>query len=248
MGNRCGHDRSKLRRCDIVRRGKGGQPRVLGIISGRLNEAATRCTRLRTWHRHERSQRRRRSESREAGIAVVQFLIANWFQLETRRCAMPGTDFLECPDVKFMARAISRSPDWQGSRLSVGRIYAALGSLVEAGYITRSKQKREQVAGGSWIASPKITSFTKKFFIELGGKRLWRAVLKSGQLKLAKIRHRLASTLTPGEDPRRALGDYLAPPDVVSPKRARWLNQIRPPGWRESRPHLPRKFTLQEAS
>lgn len=248
MSNRCGHNRSKFRLCDIVRRGKGGQPRVLGMISGFLNDAARKRSRLTSWHFPDSHQRGRRSESREAGIAVLQFLTANWLQLETRRCAMPGTDYLECPDVHYLARAISRSPEWQGTKLSKGRIYAALRSLCEAGYISRSKQKREQLANGSWIAGPKITTFTKKFFLELGGKNLWRAVLKTGKLKLDKIRQRLAKTLYPGEDPRRALGDYLAPRDVVSPKRARWLNSIRPPDWSDHRPHLPRRFEIQEAS
>lgn len=246
MSNRCGHNRDKLRLCDIVSRGKGGQPRVLGIISARLSKVATRRARLKSWDYHSDSRRFRRSESRESTIAVLQFLIANWFQLETRRCAMPGTDFLECPDVGYLARAISKSPDWRGSRLSVGRVYAALKSLVDAGYITRSKQKRQQLPNGSWISAPKITTFTRKFFLELGGKRLWRSVVHSGRLKLAKIRHRIKNTVMPGQDPRHALGEYLNPPDLVSPKRARFLNRIRPPGWSENRPHLPRQFKFQE--
>ena len=244
MSNRCGHNKKKFRFCDLVKRGKGGQPRVLGIISAQLADAAKKRSRLKAWQFHQPTAgqiaRGRRSESREAGIAVLQFLTGKWLQLETRRCAMPGTEFLECPDVNYLANAISKSPDWQGKRLSKGRIYGALKSLCDAGYITRSKQKREQTAGGLWIASPKITTFTKKFFLDLGGKRLWRLVLKTGKLKLDKMRHRLAKAII-GNDPR-ALGDYLSPRDVVSPKRARFLRQIRPPNWSDDRPHLPAKI------
>ena len=90
------------------------------------------------------------------------------------------------------------------------------------------------------MASPKIITFTKKFFLELGGKPLWKWVLKTGKLKIEKMKHRIFKTVLTGHDPRRALGDYLSPRDVVSPKRARWLRKIRPPDWGDDRPHLPR--------
>ena len=243
MSNRCGHNRKRLRLCDTVRRGQGGQPRVLGIISAYLTNAATNPGRLQAWQYHHRGlRRRRRSEAREATIATLQFLVANWLQLETRRCAMPGMDYMETPDVHYMARAISRSPDWSGSRLSPGRIFAALRSLVDAGYVTRSEQPKEQYRDGCWRAGPKITTFTRKFFQDLGGKRLWRLVVKSGRLKLEKMKHRLqAAVAIPGEDIRQVLGRYLNPDGVVTPRVARWLRQLRPPDAPPDRPHLVRK-------
>lgn len=207
MSNRCGHKKNKFRLCDTVKRGRGGQPRVLGVISGKLSRAATdrRVLKDLQYHSGELSwvRRGRRSEIREVAIAVMQYLSANWLQLETCRCAVPGTEFLECPDANHIRLKIQASPDWKGSRLSIGRVYSALNLLEKAGYIRRSAQKREQLANGLWIGSPKIIRFTKFFFHELGGKRLWRWVRHSGSLKLAKMRHRLARTLSPGEDPRR---------------------------------------------
>lgn len=250
--NRCDHNKKKFKLCDVVKRGKGGQPQVLGIISAKLSEVAKHRVGLKAWNYHRNPlgnvYRGRRSESREAGIAVLQFLTANWLQLETRRCAMPGTEYLECPDVEYLSRVISRSPEWRGSRLSPGRIHAALNSLAEAGYICRSKQKRERLANGLWISSPKIISFTKKFFLELGGKRLWKLVLDTGKVKMDKIKQRLAKTLLPGENLGRYLASYMAPGDVVSPKQARWLRRIRPPGANQQRPHLPLQTQFQASA
>lgn len=243
MSNRCGHDRTRLRLCDVVKRGKGGAPQVLGIISGHLNDAATNPRRLKAWHRLNPSGRGRRSEAREAMIATLQFLIANWFQLETRRCAMPGLDYLEVPDVKHMALKVSQSPQWKGTgRMSVGRVQTVLGDLIKAGYITRSNQIRQQRPTGEWVAFPKITTFTKKFFIELGFERLWRTVTRAGADKIKAICKRLDEVgFRQFWHIDRRLDHYLNPGPVYSPRQAWVARRDRPPDLPVSRPHLKKK-------
>lgn len=235
MGNRCDHNPGQLRLCDVVKRGKGGAPRVLGVISGYLNRAAFDSGKLRSWHGLNPSGRRRRSETREVAIAVLQFLTANWLQLDTRRCAMPGTDFLEAPDVAHIARKISASRDWAGKApLSVGRVWAALKDLQRAGYLVRSKQVREQKETGEWQAFPKITAFTKKFFLELGGPNLWKAVKKTGIEKIRKIRMRFALKSELAVEVNAKVAQYLNPGRIFSPRQALfWLD-----GKPAKRPHL----------
>lgn len=231
MGNRCGHDPTKLRRCDIVRRGKGGAPQILGIISGHLNDAVKNRSKLKAWHNQNPSGRGRRSEAREAMVSVLQLLIANWFQLETRRCARPGLEYLEVPDIRHIALKISASKDWTGTRrMTVGRVQAIMSSLVEAGYITRSKQIRKQQATGEWIAAPKITTFTKQFFQDLGGKRLWRTVMKFGADKIKSICKYLDDIqFRPFWHVDRRLAHYLNPGQVYSPRQAFMFRKERPP-------------------
>lgn len=234
MGNRCDHDKDALRLCDIVKRGKGGAPQVLGVISGYLNRAAHGAG-LRTWHRMNPSGRGRRSEAREAAMAVLQFLTANWLQLDTRRCAMPGSDYLEAPDVKHIARRISESPAWIGKKpLSTGRVWDAIGSLTRAGYLKRSKQVREQAATGEWRAFPKITALTKHFFIELGGDNLWKSVKKAGAAKIQMMRARLVLASDTASDVNLRLAQYLNPGRILSPRQAHQHNKGAPP----DRPHL----------
>jgi len=242
MGNRCDHDKDSLRLCDIVKRGKGGAPQVLGVISGYLNSAAFSGSRLQSWHNMNPSGRGRRSEAREAAIAVLQFLTANWLQLDTRRCAMPGSEYLEAPDVRHIARKISESPAWAGKApLSVGRVWAAIGSLTKAGYLKRSKQVREQTETGEWRAFPKITALTKHFFIELGGQKLWKSVKQAGTERIARMRVRLVLSSDTLADVNLRLAKYLNPGKILSPRQAYKHNKGAPP----DRPHI--KFDLNQA-
>ncbi|PCJ22522.1 MAG: hypothetical protein COA96_14125 [SAR86 cluster bacterium] len=231
MGNRCGHDRTKLRLCDIVKRGKGGAPPILGIVSGYLNDAAKSRKRLKSWHQLNASGRGRRSEAREAMATVLQFLISEWFQLETRRCARPGFEYLEVPDVRHIALKISLSKDWKGTRrMTVGRVQAVIHDLVELGYITRSKQIRKQQPTGEWIAAPKITTFTKKFFLELDGRRLWNTIKKYGERKIRNIEKYLDDVnFRPFWPTARRLAHYLNPGHVYSPRQAYHFKQEKPP-------------------
>ena len=242
MANRCDHDKHSLRLCDVVKRGRRGAPQVLGVISGYLNTAAYSRSRLSTWHKLNPSGRGRRSEAREAAIAVLQFLTANWLQLDTRRCAMPGSDYLEAPDVRHIARKISESPAWAGKKpLSVGRVWAAIGSLTRAGYLKRSKQVREQSPTGEWRAFPKITALTKHFFIELGGENLWKSVKKAGSDKIRVMRVRIVLASDTLADVNLRLAQYLNPGRILSPRQAYQYNKGAPP----SRPHL--KFDVNNA-
>ncbi len=242
MGNRCDHDKDALRLCDVVRRGKGGAPQVLGVISAYLGQAAYSPGRLQKWHQQNPSGRGRRSEAREATMAVLQFLTANWLQLDTRRCAMPGSAYIEAPDVRHIARRISESPAWAGKKpVSSGRVWAAIGSLVKAGYLKRSKQVREQAPTGEWRAFPKITALTKFFFQQLGGDSLWQSVKKAGAAKIRLMRASIALRSDCASEVSLRLAQYLNPGRILSPRQAHQYNKGAPP----ERPHL--KFDLKAA-
>lgn len=222
-GNRCGHNPQRPRLCDLSRRGKGGHPPIIGVISSLLTRSYADRTLLSTWHRLNPSGRRRRSERREVMTSLAQYLFAQWFQVETRRCATPGGFFLQVPDIAHLARRIARSDEWGGQRLSVGRITAVFSEWEKSGYIT-SHQQREQKPSGEWVAAPAIRTFTKKFFVELGGQRLWNAVKKSGARKLKKIQAYIDAQGI-------RLRDYLRPGKPVSPRTANRLrvHQGNPP-------------------
>lgn len=210
-GNRCGHDPRRPRFCDLARRGKGGHPPIIGVITSLLLRSYGDRSLLRTWHTMNPTGRRRRSERREAMASLAQYLFTQWFQIDTRRCAVPGGYFLQVPDISHLARRISRSPEWGGQRFSPGRIAAVFSEWEKAGYIT-SHQRREHLPTGEWKASPSIRTFTKKFFIELGNQRLWNAVKKAGARKLKNIMARIDMVGI-------SLRDYLRPGAVVSPRR-----------------------------
>ena len=186
-GNRCGHDKRAPRFCQLAKRGKGGHPTVIGIVSSLLEKSYTDRSILASWQGKNPSGRRRRSEARESMVSLTQFLFAQWFQLETRRCAAPSGFFLQVPNVKHISNKITeKSPHWKRSKLSKGRIHAIFGEFERCGYI-RSKQVNQHMPNGDWMPSPSIRTFTKKFFIELGGDKLWQSIRKGGQEKLEKI-------------------------------------------------------------
>ena len=216
-GNRCGHDPRRPRIADYSRRGRGGHPPIIGLISSLLEQSYSDFHILKSWHKQNPSGRARRSEKREAMIALAQYLFPNWFQLETRRCAVPGGYFLQVPDIKHLAGRISDSNVWSGYRLSVGRVSTVFSEWQRAGYIT-THQQREQSAEGDWRAAPAIRTFTKKFFVELGGERLWNAVKKAGAKKLEKIQRYI-------DTQGISLREYLRPGKAVSPRRVYQLRQ-----------------------
>lgn len=245
MGNRCGHDRRNLRLCDVVRRGRGGQPQILGIVSAYLNHASRDRRKLRDWNTLNPSGRRRRTEQLEATLAVLQYLTANWLQVDTRRCVTLDVDHMTAPDVKHLARKISESPDWQcRTPLSAGRVSKALNDLVRAGYLARSKQVREQAPTGEWKAAPKITCFTKKLFMHLGGQRLWTAIRKKGQFRMNQVRLKMKKHFPSWQDVNQALKEKLNPGRICSPREAWRTRQARPPD--PNRPAESPIFALSE--
>ncbi|NIB44738.1 hypothetical protein HBA55_34480 [Pseudomaricurvus alkylphenolicus] len=181
-GNRCGHDPAFLRHCKIVKHGRGGQPQVLGVISSYLQNAALHRNRLKSWQNMNDTGRGRRSEIREAMMAVMQYLFASDFKLDSRRCARRTEDgFHIAPDAKLIATDVSKSKAWKGKpALSEGRVRTILTEFRRCGYIQLSHQEKRHKATGDWESSPKVIQFTKRFFIELGGRKLWRSIAKLG--------------------------------------------------------------------
>lgn len=212
-GNRCGHNPSQPRFCDNSRRGRGGHPPVITQMCAQLQQLYSNRSILSTWQNLNPSGRRRRSEIREAAITVGQFLLTQWFQLETNRCVFSGDLFLEVPTVEHLKNKISQSEHWQDSTISIGRINAVLSEWTAAGYIT-SKQRREKLKSGEWKCYPAIRTFTKKFFLELGGKKLWKKIKQAATKKLKKIQScvdMLGITLK----------EYLNPGEILTPQQAR---------------------------
>lgn len=235
-GNRCDHNPRALRLCDIVRRGKGGHPQLLGVISSYLVHAGRDRGKLPALAKLNASGRRKRTERYETILAVCGFLTARWFQPDTRRCVMATEQFLEVPDVTYIAGEISRSAEWKGkARLSPARVYDAIGDLEAAGYVKRSRQAREPIEDGRWIARPKILAFTKQFFLDLGGKRLWQSVRVKGRRLVQDLRAHLAFKLGTVKAAAAALAHYLNPGRLLSPGQAREYTRRhgRPPS-----PHL----------
>ena len=67
-GNRCGHDPASLRFCDKVKRGKGGAPQVIGIVSALVGKAALYRNLLKSWQGlNESGKRRSIGEARSYG-------------------------------------------------------------------------------------------------------------------------------------------------------------------------------------
>lgn len=218
-GNRCGHDPHNPRFCDVANRGKGGQPGVIGLISSLLQDAFIDRSVLNAWQEMNESGRKRRTESIESMVSVTQFMIAKWFQLETRRCASPGFDFLTVPDVAHIRNQINETSDWASGYISEDRINTVFSEFNRCGYIT-SKQVHSKKADGTWKATPAIRTFTKKFFVELGGESLWKKIRKAGQDKVLKIKE-FADRVG------MKLNELLSPGWIVPPYIARKLQKTR---------------------
>ncbi|PCJ11959.1 MAG: hypothetical protein COB04_18455 [Gammaproteobacteria bacterium] len=225
MGNRCDHDRKNLRLCDLAKRGKGGQHPIIGIVSGYVSQAATRRNRLTAWQRLNKTGRKRRSEAREAMAAVVQFLFAKEYQLDSRRCAKREGGYHKAVDADLIARQISQTKAWAGkAKMSEARVRAVIGDLVRCGYVTLSKQTKRQLPTGEWQSSPKVIQFTKAFFVDLGGKKLWKRVLKTAQERSVAIGDKYRA-IDPSTAAQR-LNDYFRLSQVFSPRQAARMRKI----------------------
>ena len=225
-GNRCGHDPNQLRFCDVVKRGKGGAPQVLGIVSGLLGKAARFRSSLKSWQTMNESGKRRRSEKREAMAAVIQYLIATDFDLSTRRCARRVGDNWVAPDADLIAKGISKTRAWAGKkRLSRARVWSILREFAKCGYITLGKQYKSQDGNGSWVSSPKVITFTQKFFKELGGRRLWQQVKRLGVDRINRAVNPLGADL-PEFTVRQKMAELFTINFVMSPRQ---VGRVRPP-------------------
>lgn len=220
MGNRCGHNRSSLRLCDVVKRGKGGQAPILGIISAYVGRSALLKGGLKSWHTQNKTGRQRRSEAREAMASVVQFLFAKEFQIDSRRCAKSKGAYHQAVDMELVAKQISISGNWsRDAGLSEARVRSVVRDFQKCGYIKLSKQQKRQLDTGEWISSPKVITFTKEFFLELGGKKLWRKLMKLSKERAALIAAKLACAGS------KTIKQYYELGFVVSPRQA----VFRPP-------------------
>lgn len=217
-GNRCGHSPTNPRFCDLTKRGKGGHPPVIGLIVSLLQQAYRDRTKLTTWQNMNPSGRRRRSDGCEPMVAVNQFMIAQWFQLGTRRCAVPSGFFLQAPDVEHIANKISKSKSWQGNRLSEERIHTVFSEFEKCGYM-KSTQVKTKKTNGAWVSSPAVRLYTKKFFVELGGYSLWEKVRQSGHQQIEKIKPIAAmSGLT--------LKELLSADEIATPRKINYYKQL----------------------
>ena len=210
-GNRCGHDPRQLR---------GPVPGETHLAHGHL-PAALRETLdriamiprdnriLKSWHRHNGPRRGRRSEIREICSVALWTYFANWVALETRMVGVPGQNLgepiREVPTVKQIASQATRA--FPGKKFSETRIRRLLWELEDHGYIKSHKQVRIQLEG-TWVAKPKVFSFTKRFFVDLGGAKLWKHVRTAGQAKWRQIERRLLQT-APDIVPRHATSHQI---------------------------------------
>jgi hypothetical protein len=217
-GNRCGHDKANPRFCDLTRKGKGGHPPAIGMVVSLLQQSYRDRKKLITWQKMNPSGRRRRTDGCEPMIALNQFMFSQWFQLDTRRCAVSSGFFLQVPDVKHLARKISQTKQWADARLSEGRIHTVFSDFEKCGYI-RSKQVKVQKSDGSWASSPSIRVYTKKFFLELGGQALWQRIFQSGQKKLDKIKP--IATMC-----GLTLKQFLAAEEIATPRKINYYKQL----------------------
>ncbi len=188
-------------------------------MSSLLQDAFKTRVILKTWQDMNRSGRKRRTESIEAMVSVTQFMIGKWFQLETRRCAAPGFDFLTVPDVAHIRNKINETSHWASGYISEDRINTVFSEFKQCGYIT-SKQVHAKKADGTWKATPAIRTFTKKFFIELGGDSLWKKIRKAGQDKVLKLK-------AFADQVGMKLNELLSPGWIIPPYIARKLQKNR---------------------
>lgn len=168
--------------------------------------------------------RRRRSEAREAMQSLMQYLIFEEFQIESRRCARVDADGdLVAPDLQLVARQLSASStDWHGAPLSYWRVLRILRQFEKVGYIKRTEQYRYQDAHGGWCASTRAITFTKLFFLELGGQSLWNQVLEAGREKTRAAAVRFAAA---GRNARDAVAGLFRFTRIFSP----WMTKSKPP-------------------
>lgn len=191
------------------------------MIAAKLDKAARLRQGLRTWQQLNPSGSRRRSEAREA-LALIQWLIWEEMRLESRRCAYVDKDGDLCAaDLRLLARQLSeRSKEWGGGQYSYWRALRILREFERCGYIKRSSQHRYQV-DGKWRSSTRYVTFTKAFFVELGGLALWAAVTEAGQKKVTDLSTRVK---TAGGNVAASLAALFLYTRVFSP----WQRKCKP--------------------
>ncbi len=201
-GNRCGHDPKAMRFCDsAIKRGRSSKTykphhQLIQVMASYVREAGLYGTRLKTWGFMNRSGCRRNSARREAMVAVIQYLLGKDFQLETRRCGRREGDYIVAPYAKLIARGISKSDEWQGTHeISPWRVRHVIQDFEACGYITRTKQQRRKKESGRWLPGPRMITFTKRFFLELGGKALLGRVMAAGKEKSEQIKEQFAGSV-----------------------------------------------------
>ncbi len=148
-------------------------------------------------------------------MCPLQFTIANYFQVESRRLATPSGGYLLTPTVEHIASAMNnKASAWKKSpgRMTKHRVQKAFNHLEKLGYL-KTKQQRMINENGNYVAMPALRVLTKKFFIELGGEDLWKRVQHAGQAKLDKMKVLLNTV-------GMTLRDYVAPRLCLSPKQA----------------------------
>ncbi len=200
------------------------------------------------WQNRYAPARRRRSEIREICSIALWVYFSRWVALETRMTGTPGNhlgvDFREVPTVKQIAQQATRA--FPGKAISEVRVRRLLWELEDLGYISSHGQIREQKQG-TWVAKPQVLSFTKQFFVQLGGNKLWKRVLKAGSTKLRQITRRLlhhAPDLfrkhSSAEMTSRRIQHYIAAGRPVSTRELYRINGHDPPEeWRRLLfPHL----------
>ncbi len=159
------------------------------------------------------SGRRRTEVRQDAGPTVAQFMVLAWMDVGTRRCATPQGGFLECPDAQHIANRINQSPAWRSRPISLGRVKAMLQEFTRCGYLT-GKQLKHRDEHGNWRSAPALRTFTRQFFLELGGPRLWEQLRTEGKQKIKRWR---AAALQAGV----TLKDFLNPGEILKPAAAR---------------------------
>lgn len=180
---------SKYKLCltNPVRRGANGQPSVIGITCAYINQWAKGSRRLKSLDYRGRFKRNMRTERCEAIAAVVNDLVAKELNLESRRCARKNGLYTVVPQASLIAHRISQDSHWKREPMTISRVYRALVTLEEAGYITRTKQYRRHKSNGDWLPTPKMITFTKRFFLELGGKKLFKSIQGHARSAMAML-------------------------------------------------------------
>lgn len=182
---------------------------------------------LASWHGlNSSSGRQRRTEACER-LTFVQALIWQDFDLMTRRCARVEDGDLVAPPVSMVAgQASSGAHDWRGGpQLSRFRGLRILAEFEQCGYIRRTDRRAYRDAEGRYQAAPRAITFTKKFFVELGGESLWRDVLQAGRDALQAARRALEVA---GAEIRAGLAALFVYRNIYGPAAAKAKAYLAP--------------------
>lgn len=164
-GNRCGHNLKSPRLEPLVpiKKGKGGLPRILSLAAEKSKSwyyEPNKCPKL-----NSRSNRKTRSERREAIIIIIETLLKR-LDLASMRIGLPAQNgcFLDI-DIKTIVKE---------SGLGQRRCERAISHLKRAGFLKVS-QKHIKQAPGKYIALRAVRIITHDFFAWLGLDKILRA-------------------------------------------------------------------------